>query len=109
MRKLSFNQYEFDSTESEEELDVVISSDREHSDLVALLVEVGTANASAESPPADWRRWTEVVANLGRLAGLTVPAMSECQVLVLSDSWDDLEVAFRFGSKLVWYHWCTTA
>ena len=109
VRRLSFNQYEFDSTESEESLDAVISSDREHSDLVALLVEVGTTNASAEPPPAEWPRWTEVVANLGRRAGLTVPAMSECQVLVLSDSWDDLEVAFRFGSKLVWYHWWTTA
>ena len=90
-------------------LDAVISSDREHSDLVALLVEVGTTTASGESPPAEWPRWTEVVANIGRLAGVTVPAMSECQVLVLSDSWDDLEVAFRFGSILVWYHWWTTA
>ena len=109
VRKLCFNQYEFDSTDSEESLDAVISSDREHLDLVALLVEVGTTNASAESPHAEWPRWNEVVANLDRLAGLTVPAMSECQVLILSDSWDDLEVAFRFGSKLVWYHWWTTA
>ncbi len=109
MRRLSFNQYEFNSPDSEEWLDAVISSDREHSDLVALLVEVGTTNASGEPPPAEWPRWTEVVANFGRLAGLSVPEMSECQVLVLSDSWDDLEVAFRFGSKLVWYHWWTTA
>jgi hypothetical protein len=109
MRRLSFNQYEFDSTESEESLDAIISSDREHSDLVALLSDVGTSNVTAETPPADWRRWAEIVAHLGRLARLEVPQMSECQVLVLSDSWDDLEVAFRFGSKLVWYHWCTTA
>jgi hypothetical protein len=109
VRRLSFNQYEFDSTESEESLDVVISSDREHSDLVALLSEVGTANAAGESPPSEWRRWPEIVAYLARLAHLDVPPMRECQVLVLSDSWDDLEVAFSFRSKLVWYHWWTTA
>ncbi|HET6424016.1 MAG TPA: hypothetical protein VFG20_10060 [Planctomycetaceae bacterium] len=41
--------------------------------------------------------------------GLALPAIDDCEVLVLADDWDDVEVAIAAESTLVWYHWWTTA
>ena len=57
-----------------------------------------------------------LAADLGRLvaavrlrAGLELPPIDSCRVLVLSDAWDDVELAVESGSVLIWSHWWTTA
>ncbi|MBX9625650.1 MAG: hypothetical protein K2X82_17750 [Gemmataceae bacterium] len=59
-------------------------------------------------PPAGWSRWAEVVAAVRERAGVELPAAEACEVVVLSDDWDDLELAVVARPVLVWYHWWTT-
>jgi hypothetical protein len=109
MQRLSFDAYESDTTSSEESLDLALSSARQHPTLAAFLAECGASSQAGESPPADWCRWEWVVETVRLRTGLELPPIRECRVVLLSDDWDDVEMAVVSGSVLVWYHWWTTA
>jgi len=109
MRRLSFDSYEFDVPESEESLDLAISSLQQHQDLAPFLADCDASAQVGSAPPEGWPRWAEVVKSVRRYAGLELPPAETCRVVVLSDDWDDLEVAVAAESLLVWYHWWTTA
>jgi hypothetical protein len=109
MRRLSFDEYEFDRPDSEESLELVISSSRQHPELTEFLSACGASALVGSSPPANWGRWSEVTAHVQRFAGFELPSFNACQVILFSDDWDDLELAVIVGPHLVWYHWWTTA
>jgi hypothetical protein len=109
MRRLSFDQYEFDSPSSEESLNLAISSTWQHRDLAAFLMECGANGRHSSQPSGDWDRWSEVVEYTHRFASLHLPPLSACHVLWLSEDWNELELVVETGSLFVWYHWWTTA
>ena len=109
MRRLSFDQYEFDDPSSEEALELVVSSSREIWPLAAFLNLCGASNQVGRPLPAAWPRWAEVAATVRKRAGIELPAPEACEVVVLSDDWNDLELAVVAGQVLIWYHWWTTA
>jgi hypothetical protein len=109
MRRLSFDAYEFDTTSSEESLDLAVSSARQHATLAEFLAECGASTQAGQPPPADWRQWDWVSGAVHLRTGLELPPIRECRVVLLSDDWDDVEVAVVSGSTLIWYHWWTTA
>jgi hypothetical protein len=110
MRRLHFDQYEFDSPDSEQSLEVVISSPRQHDGLKAFLSECRASSDVAPPPAPGWDHWPSVTENLRSLAGVVLPEMSQWREGALfRDEWDDVEVAIAAGPFLVWYHWLTTA
>lgn len=50
-----------------------------------------------------------MVATVRERAGVELPFAKGCEVVVLSDDWDDVELAVVAGPVLVWYHWWTPA
>jgi hypothetical protein len=60
MRRLSFDQYEFDTPSSEESLSLAISSSQQHPVLEEFLVECGGTVETPSPPPPSWDRWREV-------------------------------------------------
>jgi hypothetical protein len=110
MRRLFFDQYEFDTPNSEESLELVISSPRQHPDLGAFLKECGASAQDGPPPAPGWPRWHTVTEHLRRLAGVELPHPSRFRAAVLMhDDWNDLELAIAFGPLIIWYHWSTTA
>jgi hypothetical protein len=109
MRRLSFDQDEFDTSSSEESLDLAISSPTRHSNLAIFLKECGPCRSGAPLPPG-WPLWWKVAEHLRRFAGLELPHPSKWrEALLMCDEWNDLEVAIAFDAVLVWYHWSTSA
>jgi hypothetical protein len=109
MRRLSFDEYEFDDLSSEESLTMAISSTVHHQDLTAFLTECGATRPPASLPSEGWGRWCEVVDYTLRFAGLHLPPLPACRVSLLSDDWNDLELVVETGSLFGWDHWWTTA
>lgn len=109
MRKLLFDQYEFDEPSAEQTLEVAISSVPRHGDLPSFLTECGATLRDGMPATQDWSRWAEIAANMRRFAGIEVVRNAGSPFLLLNDDWDDCEVAFQSGSLFVWYHWWTTA
>ena len=109
MRRLSFDAYEFDSTSSEESLELAVSSARQHATFAEFLTECGASSLTGEPPPASWHQWEWVAGTIRLRVGLDLPPMQACRVVVLSDNWDDVELGIASESVLVWYHWSTTA
>jgi hypothetical protein len=109
MRRLSFDQYEFETASSEESLALAISSSQQHPVIKVFLAECGASVATPSPPPPRWDRWSEVAEYTHRFAGLHLPPIHACRVLVLRDDWNDLELVVEVESQLVWYHWWTTA
>jgi len=109
VRRLSFDQNKFDTPDSEQSLDLAVSSSRQHESLAAFLSECGASTQTGWPAPAGWSRWTEVVVTVRERAMVELPAAERCEVFVLSDEWDELELAMVAGPVLLWYHWWTTA
>jgi hypothetical protein len=109
VRRHSFDQYEFDDPSSEEALELAVSSSRQVWPLAAFLAVCGASERVGRPLPAGWPRWAEVAAAVRKRAGVDLPAAEACEVVLLSDDWDDVELAVVAGSVLVWYHWWTTA
>ncbi len=109
MRRLSFDAYEFDTPDSEESLDLAVSSSRQHGTLAVFLSLCGASAQAGRPALSGWPRWTEVAANVRERAGVELPAAEECEVVILSDEWDNLELAVVAGPVFIWYHWATTA
>jgi hypothetical protein len=114
LRRLHFDQYEFDTTGSEEELDVVIGSTDQFRDFAAFThwagITVGDGPPVAERPVRplpELGRYKWVLDYIRRFAGLQLPDGG--RVVVLSDEWDDAELVIVAGRYFVWYHWSTTA
>ncbi len=110
MRRLSFDRDEFDPPDSEQSLDLVISSPTRHADLSLFLAECGASAVDGQPPCPGWPRWHEVAELLRRFAGLELPHPSKCHaILLIRDEWNDLEMAITVGTVVIWYHWLTTA
>lgn len=110
MRRLSFDQFEFDSPESEQSLDLVISSPPRHADLSQFLADCGASTADGRPPDPNWSRWYTFADHLRRFAGLDLPHPSKCRaILLIRDESDDLELATAAGPVVIWYHWLMTA
>ena len=110
MRKLSFDPYEFDPPSSEQFLELAISRLQEHRDLETFLKECGASATSGRPVDPGWNRWQGIGMNLESFAGLSLPPFDECvEIVLLSDDWDDTELAIKTAAHFVWYHWYTTA
>lgn len=109
MRRLSFDYYEFDPSESEQTLDLAISSLEQHPTYDEFLTDCGVAVRPGLDLPEDWPQWRGVTDAIHTRTGLRLAPRGSCEVLALSDDWDDLELFIRTGSVLIWYHWWTTA
>jgi hypothetical protein len=110
MRRLSWDQYEFNSPSSEQSLEVAISSRTQHRDLSSFLL---ACMASAQSGPPirhGWPNWQSVMSDLQKHVGLAPTHPSEFrESILLSDEWNLRELAFEAGPLLVWYRWSTSA
>lgn len=106
-----FDQYEFDSPNSEQTLELVLASPKQHHDLTMFLEKCDAASAiSGRSPDAGWDRWEKVRGHLRQFIGLELPHLDGCREIVLiCDDWNDLELAIAAGANLIWYHWSTSA
>jgi hypothetical protein len=100
MRRLAFDPFEFDSPDSEESLELAVSTS---------LAACGASARPGPPPTVNWDRWPSVVVYVRTFAGVELPPIEGCRVILLNDEWDDLELAVAAGSLLVWYHWWTTA
>jgi hypothetical protein len=110
MRRLHFDDYEFDPRESEQSLEVAISSSRQHPNLGMFLTECGSSAIAGPPISPGWARLTQVSDHLRMLAGLELPHPSRWrESVLLRNEWDDLELGIAAGPVLVWYHWFTTA
>jgi hypothetical protein len=110
MRRLSFDQYEFETVDSEESLELVISSPERHPDLRQFLVDCGAQHRQGVAPGPDWTSWSKVAEHLRCFAGVELPHVGHWrEIWVLHDDCDDLEVALSAGSWVIWYHWSTSA
>jgi len=109
MRRFSFDQYEFDSASSEEALELAVSSVAQHPTLAEFLTDCGASSRTGSRPPVDWANWEWIGGTVRARTGLELPPIEKCEVLLLSDESDDVELAIRVDSVLLWYHWWTTA
>ncbi len=111
MRRMSFDQDEFDPPDSEQFLELALSSPgRRHQDLATFLADCGASAISGRTPDVGWGRWEMISEHLSRFARLNLPGIGGCrEVVLLRDDWDDLELAITSGAYLIWYHWYTTA
>jgi hypothetical protein len=110
MRRLHFDEFEFEPVESEQEVELAISSPRQHGDLQTLLSNCGASSRSVTPPPLNWTRWQFVAEHLRCLAGLELPHSTQWrEAVLLHDEWNELEFGVAFGSILIWYRWRTTA
>src|SRR6188472_1231184 len=110
MRRLSFDQHEFEQSESEESLELAISDPRQHPELKSFLTDCGASSQEGAVPSQGWPRWHTVVEHLRKFAGIELPHPTQCRtILVICDDWDDLELEVEAGPHLIWYHWFTTA
>jgi hypothetical protein len=114
LRTLHFDQYEFDTTGSEEELDLVIATTAQFRDLAAFAHQTGLRLRDGPSvaelptrPLAELGRRDLVLSHVRRFAGLELP--DDGRVVVLSDEGDDAEFVVVAGPYFVHYHWSTTA
>src|SRR5262245_26754673 len=113
MRKLSFDQWEFNPPESEQSLDVAIASAREYAGPPEFLAACRPADEScrglpAPQPIAELARCGEVLGYLREYAGLELEDGS-WSAGVISDEWNDLELVLVSGRQYIWYRWETTA
>jgi hypothetical protein len=107
---MSFDQYEFNSPDSEQSLELAFSGGGQHRDLGAFLAECGASACSGRIPEAGWGRWGMVRAYLLRHAGLELPHLDGCrEIALLRDDWDELELAMAIRGNMVWFRWFTTA
>jgi hypothetical protein len=114
VRKLHFDQYEFDTTGSEEELDIIIATTDQFRDLADFTRRAGifprTGLPITERPTVQLNtvaRYTWALEYLQRFANL--PLTNSPTAVVLHDDWDDFELLIEAGRHLIWYHWSTTA
>jgi hypothetical protein len=110
MRRLYFDQYEFDPPDSEQDIELVISTSPRHAGLKTFLADCGVSAKSAPPPASIWPRWQPVADHLNRFAGIQLPHVSKWrELIILHDEWDDLELGIAAGPHLIYYHWSTSA
>jgi hypothetical protein len=111
VRRLSCDQDEFDSPESEQSLELAITSpSRRQPDLAALLIACGASACIGPRPPPGWHRWQTIADHLRRFASVDLPHPTQLrEAMLLRDDWDDVELGVAAGSLLIWYHWSMTA
>ncbi len=115
LRQLHFDQYEFDSPSSEEELDLTIGTTGQFRDLAAFAHCAGIRPHDgppvpdrADRPVSELGRGGWVLDYIRRFASLELPDGGG-RMVVLSDEGDDLELVLVAGRYFVWFHWSTTA
>jgi len=110
MRRVICDEFEFNSPDSEQTVELAIASKSPYCpDLTSLLSRCGASAYSGSQPPVDWPQWPEVAEHLNRFAALELPHPSQLSAVLLRNNWDDVELAVEYGSVFVWYHWSTTA
>jgi hypothetical protein len=118
MRELSFDQYEFPCSGSEESLYLVIAGKRQCPDLRSFaLAGCGYTEPRLSEflARASWRslaefdRLDEVEARLIEFALLDIPDPTSSRLLVLANEWCDLDLIVELPERFIWYRWSTTA
>ncbi len=110
MRRLTFNQYEFDSSDSEQFLEIAVSTEQEHSTITSFLQACGVSAPSGIALSHRWEKWHSVTDNIRRFGQIELPHPAKLQFAQwFQDSWNEVEVAFAFDHILIWYHWETSA
>lgn len=110
MRRMSLDADEFDPPGSEQFLELAISLSRRHRDLGLFLEECGASGVPGLAHEVGPGRWEKVWGHLRQFAGLELPDFDDRRrVILLSDDWDDLELAIGTDAASIWYHWYTTA
>src|SRR5688572_8799752 len=102
MRRISCDQYEFDSPDSEQSLELAIASPSSHCpDLAALLDACGASAIMSPAPPSNWIHWSKIADHLHRFAGIELPRRELWrEVVLISDERNDLELGVAFESTL---------
>jgi hypothetical protein len=118
MRRLFFDQFEFDSVSSEEELEIDVAQKgtaslaqfRDLREFVAECVGGGVAERlGLPRPYNDRAAFSSVRAYLKRFANIEVPDPCDWQMYVLSHEALDGDGVFETPDIFIRYHWSSTA
>jgi hypothetical protein len=114
MRRLHCDQDEFYPPESEQTLDLAITSTSGYRDLAAFLadrrvpVQQAYSGAGVAAPPrAD--HWNRIIEHLLLFAGIDLSTVPPREVRIFADEWNRLAVAASIGDWYFWYSWQTSA
>ena len=115
MRVISLDQFEFESSSSEESLEIAVASRGKFpfpsvESFIAARIGVAAARALPE-PVAFERRLDlgQMVDYLNRFAGIVMPDGCEWPVYRLSTEWDEQNVVVCAPTKFIHYLWRTSA
>jgi hypothetical protein len=117
MRRLHCDQDEFYPRESEQSLDLAITSTRGYRDLDAFLADDRVLVRYLGAPgmvggvaaPPRWDRWSGIIEHLLLFAGIDLSTLRPREVRVFADEWNCLAVAASIGDWYFWYCWETSA
>jgi hypothetical protein len=108
MRKLFFDCYEVNTPCSEEELELAIAPRSQCPNWTAFATDC-KVSTDGNPPPENWKNWEHITRYVQKFAGIDLPSLEKCSVVVVHDEWDDLELVIETPSEFIWFHWSTTA
>ncbi len=115
MRTIKFDQYEFDTPDSEQEVEVVISSSKNarHPTLTKFADEiVGDGSGRNLGPPIAFSSASHFVTDkklISRVAGIEVASDCAWPCFVVSDEWDWRHILLDADGVFISYRWSTSA
>jgi hypothetical protein len=110
MRRLSFDQFEFDSPCSEQSIEIAVATPSQYLYLESFLADCGASDSTGPPITPSWMKWNVTADDFHRRAGIELPHPSQWrESALIDDEWNDLEIAVAAESILIWYHWYTTA
>jgi hypothetical protein len=118
VRRLIFDQFEFDSFSSEESLEIVVAKKQVASvaqfgdlrEFVAASAGTGAAESLGQSRPFNDRAsYSSVREYLKRFANIDVPDPNEWEMYVLFEDALEWDGVFEAPDMFIRYHWSSTA
>ena len=110
MQRIYCDSYELDGVGSETEMDLIISTHKQHGDLKQFLLDCQVDISRAIAIPASWANHSEIALHLKQFANFELPHPSQWRAgFLFQDDWDERRVAIDVADKLIWYQWTTSA
>ena len=110
MQRIYCDSYELDGLGSETELELFISTHKQHGDLKQFLLACQVDISRAIVIPAYWANHVEVGRHLKQFANIELPHPAQWREgLLFQDEWNERSIAIDVADKLIWYQWTTSA
>ncbi len=110
MRRIYCDSYELDGLGSETEMELIISTHKQHGSLTQFLVACKVNTSIACPIPPSWGKTYQVTLHLKQFANFDLPHSAQWREgLLFVDEWDECKIALDVADKLIFYHWATSA